>query len=148
MSHTNQPLFLATAYDALSILRKQITDIEEQNKTLGKRLNHALSLVYNISSQKKSKRQHSKFGREKNNDIQQDNTNEIEKAKKLLNQYNIITNDDIAKAMKPVPELLFDEGDIRKTMSQIQSKDWEKQFELSSEYKNISAKLYKAGHLE
>jgi len=55
MSHTNQPLFLATAYDALSILRKQITDIEEQNKTLGKRLNLALSLVYNISSQKNLK---------------------------------------------------------------------------------------------
>ena len=148
MSHTNQPLFLATAYDALSILRKQITDIEEQNKTLGKRLNHALSLVYNISSHKKSKKQHSKFAREKNHDIPQDNTNEIEKAQRLLDQYNIVTNDDIAKAMKPLPELLFDEGDIRKTMSQIQTKDWEKQFELSSEYKNVSAKLYKAGHLE
>jgi len=83
-----------------------------------------------------------------NNDIQQDNTNEIEKAQRLLDQYNIVTNDDIAKAMKPVPELLFDEADIRKTMSQIQSQDWESKFNLSENNSNITAKLYKAWHLE
>jgi Cft2 family RNA processing exonuclease len=65
-----------------------------------------------------------------------------------LDQYNIVTNDDIAKAMKPVPELLFDDADIRKTISQIKSQDWESNFVLSPTQNNITAKLYKAGHLE
>ncbi len=148
MSHINQPLFAATAYDSLSIFKKQIREIEKQNTKLWKRLDHALSLVFDISSHKKSKKQHSKFGKEKNHDIPEDNTHEIEQARRFLAEHNVVTNDDIIKAMKPVPELLFDEVDIRKTMSQIQSQDWKKTFPLSWAHNDVHAKFYEAGHLE
>ena len=148
MSHMNKPLFKATADDALSILKKQITDIEEQNKKLGIRLNSCLSLVHGKSSQKKSKKEHSKFAKERNHEHIQYNTSKIEQAQIFLNQHNVVHNDDIAKAMKPVPELLFDENDIRKTMSQIQSHDWKKEFNITEEHKQIKAKFYQAWHLE
>lgn len=153
MSHINQPLFLATAYDSLTILKKQIREVEEQNKKLWKKLNNALSLVngslgWVSVGQKKKKKQHSKFGREKNHDVPEDNTHEIEQAKQFLAQHNVVTNDDIAKVMKPVPELLFDETDIRKTMTQIQSQEWETSFSLSASHDNVRAKFYEAGHLE
>ena len=148
MSHTSKAIIQPILYDMLALASEPHDIMEEKNRKFGIKANKMLSLVESYEKNnhwyEKSHNKHAKQKKQKEITEEQ-----YLVAQQFLDQYSIKKNSDIIKAYKPVPELLFDEDDIRQFISQIRSFDKEEDYPLvTKEWLKLRAKFYEAGHVE
>lgn len=147
MSHTSKAIIQPILYDMLALASVEHDLIVSKNTKFGIKADKMLSLVDHYLKDKKwYEKSHNKHAKpKKQKEITEE---EYVVAKEFLDQHNIKKNSDIIKAYKPIPELPFDEDDIRQLISQIRSFDKEEDYPLvTKEWLKLRAKFYEAGHV-
>lgn len=146
MSHTSKQLLLPILKDVIAILKQEYETINNRNKELWKKLKQALSIVKTKEVEKSQKKN------AKEREIKKYSDEQIENAIVLLKKYNLTeesNSSEIGEIINPLPDIEFTDKDLMKTLSLIKAIDWETEENIvDKDGIKLSAKLYKAGHVE